>query len=222
MNYINKRIDTTPQEVFEGGAGGDFFEKSSTRKNDQTSTRKNDHPRKARTYALDVTQMGVMAAILVGVKYVLQALPNFEVVSGFIVLFTCVFGFRKTFVAVLVFCILDNFLYAFFLLVTIQYFIHFPLLCIVTKLIIRSNKLCVVARPKQFLFYKVLLTINIAAFAVFFWIQTPIITHIAGFTPFLPTLIAGIPFMFPMLFAGIAFMIVLFTPLYSALSRVES
>jgi energy-coupling factor transport system substrate-specific component len=163
-----------------------------------------------RSAAKNTAAIAVMAAILVAVKYALWYLPNIEAVTPLIIIFTCVFGFRRSVFAVLIFCLIDNFIYTFSYLVTVQYFFHWPLLCLlaeITHKIFRQNFIAFGA---------------LAAFAaVVFWIETPVIHVIFKISPFTPTLLAGVPFMFAMLISGTAVTLVTFKPLYSLLIKIN-
>ena len=165
---------------------------------------------KSATY--DIAVIALISALLIAGKFVLQFIPNVEIVSSLIIIFTCTLGIKRTLPAVLIFCLLDNLLYPFFFLVTIQYFIHFPLLCVLSKLIIRNNK------PN--LKYNIIFVLFIGLMALAFWIETPIINELFGFTKFMPTMIAGIPFMVPMLISNIAVLAILYLPLCKAVKRV--
>ena len=160
----------------------------------------------------NIAVIGLLSALLVTGKYVLQFIPNVEIVSSLIIVFTCTLGLKRTFPAVLVFCLLDNLLYPFSIFVTIQYFFHWPLLCILTKLIIRNNK------PN--LKYNIVFVIYIAFMSFLFCLETPMINEIFNISKFIPTLVSGIPFMIPMLISGVVVITVLYLPLCKTINKV--
>jgi len=163
--------------------------------------------------ASDIAIIGLLSALLVAGKFALQFISNVEIVSPLIIIFTCSLGMKRTLPAVLIFCLLDNFLYLFSFLVTIQYFFHFPLLCILTKLIIRD-------KSPNFK-YNIIFIFFAGFMALCFWIETPVINELAGFTKFMPTMIAGIPFMIPMLITNTVVIAVLYLPLCKTINRVS-
>lgn len=161
-----------------------------------------------RNLAKDIAVTAMTAALLVCGKLVIFYIPNVEVVTPLIIITTCAFGYKRVLPAVLVFCLLDNFLYTFFYLVTIQYFFHWPLLCILSEVTFRLFKDNSLAFSLLGLFS-----------AILFWIETPAINHIFRFSLFLPTLVAGIPFMIPMAVCGFFITLISYRPLYSVLSK---
>jgi len=154
--------------------------------------------------------IAVMAAILVTAKYALCFVANVEIITPLIIIFTCVFRFKKVIFSVLIFCLLDNFLYSFSLLVTIQYFFHWPLLCLFSELTYKVFK-------ANFLAFSFLAVV----FALLFWIETPAIYTLFKFQPFLPSLISGILFMVPMAISGFLTVFFGFIPLYKILVKIE-
>ena len=160
--------------------------------------------------AKNIAFIAVMAAILIAAKFVLHFIPNVEVVTPLIIVFTCVFGFKRVIFSVLVFCLMDNYLYSFSYLVTLQYFFHWPLLCLLAEITFKIFK------------QNVLAFTALAAFAaILFWIETPVINVILKFSLFKPVLIAGIPFLFPMLISGTAVTLLTYKPLYGSLVKIR-
>ena len=158
--------------------------------------------------AKDIAISAMTAALLVCGKLVISFIPNVEVVTPLIIITTCAFGYKRVLPAVLVFCLLDNFLYTFYYIVTIQYFIHWPLLCVLSEVtfrIFRENSLA----------FAFLALVS----ALLFWVETPALHHIFKVTLFLPTLISGIPFMLPMAIGGFIFTLLAYRPLYGVLTR---
>ena len=162
------------------------------------------------TPAKNIAVMATMAAILVMAKIVLSFVPNVEVITPLIIIFTCVFGFKRTIFSVIIFCLLDNFLYSFFYLTTLQYFFHWPLLCILSSVIYKIFK------DNELAF---------ALLAVFmglmFWLETPVLYVIFHFGLFLPSVVSGIIFMVPMTLGGFLFTYLGYKPLYKILLKMR-
>ena len=91
---------------------------------------------------------------------------------------------------------------------TIQYFFHWPLLCLLSEFTFRIFK----ENSLAFAFLALLS-------AILFWIETPALHHIFKVTLFLPTLISGIPLMLPMAAGGFIFTLLAYRPLYGVLTR---
>jgi len=163
-----------------------------------------------RQTAKNTAIIAVMAAILISAKFALYSVANVEIVTPLIIVFTCVFRFKRVIFSVLIFCLLDNFLYYFSLLVTIQYFFHWPLLCLFSELTYKIFK----ARFLPFTFLAVF-------FALLFWVETSAIYFIFNFQPFLPSLILGYPFMIPMAISAFFTVFFGFIPLYKILIKIE-
>lgn len=160
----------------------------------------------------NIAVIALLSALLIAGKYILQFITNIEIVSSLIIVFVCTLGLWRTLPAVLIFCLFDNILYPFSVFVTIQYFFHWPLLCVLTKLIIRNNK--------PGIKYNIIFAVFIGAMNILFWIETPVINEIFKLSKFAPTLIAGIPFMIPMLISGIIIVAVLYLPLTRTIERI--
>ena len=164
---------------------------------------------KFRSAAKTIAVIALMAALLVAGKFALQFIPNVEVVTLFILVFACAFGILRTLPAVCVFCLLDNLLYPFSVYVTVQYAVHWPLLCLTAGLIAKRTR-------SEFVFVAVA-----ALFSVFFWVETPLIGWLMQFSVFLPTLISGIPFFIINLVSNCAVVLVLFKPLQKVCLRAK-
>ena len=163
----------------------------------------------ARSIARNIAISALMAALLVGGKFALQMIPNVEVVTILILLFSAAFGIVRTMPAVAVYCILDPFLYGFVPTVVVQYVFHYPLLCLSAWLVSRATK-------SEFAF------VGVAAVAsMLFWIETPVINALFAFSPFWGTMVAGLPFFAINLVSNCALVLVLFRPLYKVLSRLS-
>lgn len=153
----------------------------------------------------------VMATILICSKFALIILPNIEIITFLIIIFTCVFGFKRVIFSVLIFCLLDNFLYSFSYLVAIQYFFHWPLLCLLTQITYNIFKSKLIPYVVLALF-----------FAILFWIETPAIYTILKFMPFFPSLFAGFLFMIPMAISGFVTVLFGYIPLYYILIKIKN
>lgn len=80
----------------------------------------------------DLTMIGVMTAALEAGKLALSFLPNVEIVTLLIILYTLCFG-RKVFYAIAAFILLEGFLYGFGLWF-VMYLYTWPLLALITYL----------------------------------------------------------------------------------------
>ena len=160
--------------------------------------------------AKNIAVTAIMAALLILGKLVLSMVPNVEVVTPFIIIFTCVFGFRRTILAVLTFCLLDNFLYPPSLDVTVQYFFHWPLLCMLTALLARRWN------GNVWVF-----TAEAVVLGLLFWIETPAIMWLMYSSPFYPLLISGVAFMIPTVVSGLVSVLLLYPILFRILGRVR-
>lgn len=163
-----------------------------------------------RSGARNVALSALMAALLIAGKFALQMIPNVEVVTIFILLFSCCFGLARTLPAVLVFCIVDPFLYGAVPTVLAQYFLHWPLLCVSAWLLSRVTK-------SEYAFLGLA-----AAASVLFWLETPVINVLFQFSPFMGTLVAGLPFFAINLISNGALVLVLFRPLSRVLEKVSN
>ena len=61
--------------------------------------------------AKDIAYASVLSAVLIAGKFALSFLPNVEMISAIIILATIYFGIKISLPAVLVFCIIDAFIY---------------------------------------------------------------------------------------------------------------
>lgn len=161
--------------------------------------------------AKNIAVTAVMAAILITSKFMLALVPNVEVITPLVIIFTCSLGFKRTFFAVLVFCLIDNLIYSFHYLVTIQYFFHWPLLCVLSFLIKKYIS-------ENFIVFAFLALLS----ALLFWVETPLIASIFQFTRFAPMLYAGIPFMIPMAAGSFIFTFIAYIPLYTTLNKINN
>jgi energy-coupling factor transport system substrate-specific component len=161
------------------------------------------------TAAKNTAVTALMAAILITSKFALSFVPNVEIVTPLIIIFTCKMGFKRTFFATLVFCAADNLLYTFDYMVTIQYLIHWPLLCVLSAL------------TYKYIGKKAIIFAFLGLFsALLFWVETPAIWSLLKFAKFWPSLYSGILFMLFMAPGDFIFTLLAFKPLCNALDKV--
>lgn len=84
--------------------------------------------------ALYIAVVAVFTAMLSGGKFALMAIPNVEVVTILIALFSAVWGWKYSLPATIVFVILETFLWGFNTWV-IEYMIHWPFVALVFGLL---------------------------------------------------------------------------------------
>lgn len=96
-------------------------------------------------YTKKIVLIGMFAATITGGKFALMALPNIEVVTLLIMLYTYVFGLGMGLSATLIFCTVEMFIFPINSWV-ISYYIYWPLLSIVTfifKKLIMKNRVVI-------------------------------------------------------------------------------
>ena len=161
--------------------------------------------------AKNIALIAVAAAVITGGKFVIQFIPNVEPVTLLLALYTCVFGFKRTFVISLIFCALDMILYSFSPDVAISYFIYWPLLTVVIKLVnlkkTRSEYINAFAS---------------ALMTILFGVITSAARSIMTGAPFMEIYLFGLPFF--AIHTGANFIIILFAfkPLLKALIRIKA
>lgn len=89
--------------------------------------------------AKKIVLIALLGAMLSAVKFALMALPNIELVTFLIVLFTVVAGGRITLPATLIFCSIELFLFG-ITPFAITYYIHWPFVVIVFSLLRKHLK----------------------------------------------------------------------------------
>lgn len=97
---------------------------------------------RVRLTAAYVVKVAVMAAMLTALKFALSAIPNVEVVTLFVLVYTTAFGAAYTLPAVLVFCGVEVALYGVASWVVL-YFVYWPLLAVLSCLFLRRRNLVV-------------------------------------------------------------------------------
>ncbi|MFA6867144.1 MAG: hypothetical protein WCR54_06465 [Clostridia bacterium] len=78
-----------------------------------------------------IVLMALLGVSLNAFKFVLMYIPNVEVITLLIVVYTYVFGLNIGMVATLVFCTLEGLLFGFNPSWLLAYFIHWPTICLV-------------------------------------------------------------------------------------------
>ena len=87
----------------------------------------------------DVTQIGIMSAVLIAGKAALSFLPNVEIVTLLIIVYTLYFG-KKVFFSIFIFIILDCAVWGFNLW-TVMYIYVWPLLAIMVLLFAKHREI---------------------------------------------------------------------------------
>ena len=86
--------------------------------------------------------IALLTATLTGGKFALSSIPNVEIVTLLIMVYTIVFGLRISLPTVLIFVTLEMFIFPFNTWV-VSYYVYWPMLAVVTKLcskLIEKNK----------------------------------------------------------------------------------
>lgn len=156
----------------------------------------------------NIAIMGMMVAILEVVKFALMAIPNVELVTLMIIIFTLLIG-RKAFIVVTAFSLIECVIWGFGLW-SIGYFYVWPILVIVT-LIFRKN-------TNSFLWA------IIAGFFGLFFGALFAITYIftSGFEAATAYWISGIPFDLLHCISNFVLTLVAFKPLYTLISKLKN
>ncbi len=155
----------------------------------------------------DITKIGMMVATLEAGKMMLSFLPNIEIVSILIIMYTLYFG-PKVLYAIFTFTMIEMFLYGFHLWV-IMYFYIWPLLALITYL----NR-----KKTGALFWSILS----AFFGLFFGMLCAIPYIVtSGLPAAFAFWIAGIPFDLVHCVGNFVTALILYEPLTYVLSRLD-
>lgn len=102
---------------------------------------------KARSSAVFVARVALMAGMLTAFKFALSFIPNVEVVTVLIIVFASAWGLRYALPATLVFCAVEVAIYggAGYPSWIILYFIYWPLLAVVSWACLRKKQRVIVA-----------------------------------------------------------------------------
>ncbi len=109
---------------------------------DNVNNAKNNKKAKARSGALYVARVALMAGMLTAFKFALSFIPNVEVVTVLIIVFASAWGLRYALPATLVFCAVEVAIYgsAGYPSWIILYFIYWPLLAVVSWACLRKKQ----------------------------------------------------------------------------------
>lgn len=162
-------------------------------------------------FAKDIAIAGIMTALLTAGKMVLSFIPNIEIVSFMIIMFSVHFG-RKTLISVFAFVLIEGLIYGFGIW-WIGYVYIWPLLCLIS---------CAVRKNAS----RFLLTIISTIFGLFFGFLSsfPYIfmgTANPGIGYALTWWIAGIPYDLIHCFGNLAVMLCLYVPVSRVLKMVS-
>lgn len=162
---------------------------------------------KKKTFKIqDIVVIGMMAASMEVAKLALSFLPNIELVSLFIIIFTLFLG-NKVFYGIFVFVILEGFLYGFGLW-WIMYLYCWPILALLTKLLHKQSSIVAFA----------LLS---GTYGLFFGALCSIpYLFIGGPVMFFSNWVTGIPFDIAHCLGNIIICFILFKPLFYIMERV--
>lgn len=168
----------------------------------------NSHKKPLKLTIYDIALIGIMTATLEGGKLALFFLPNVEIVTLLIILYTLCFG-PKIFYAVITFICIEGLLYGFGLWF-IMYLYLWPLLALVTYLCRKKTGT---------LFWSILS----AFFGLFFgaFAALPYII-ISGPSAAFAWWVAGIPFDIIHCISNFALALVLFSPLHKILTKLST
>ena len=156
-----------------------------------------------------IVRTAMLSAILVLGKLALSFIPNVEVVTACVLIFSFVFGFETLF-ATLVFCLLDMIIYSFSLDVALSYFTYWPLLAL-------SGIIAKRLGAKNAYVYAILGVIG----SLMFGIITSAYFSLVFKMPFLAHFLAGIPFYAIQMVSSLAFILIAFSPLCKILSKFK-
>lgn len=156
----------------------------------------------------DIVLIGVMIATLEAGKFVLSFLPNIEIVSLLIVLYTIIFG-KKIFYAVFVFVLVECLVWGFGLW-SIMYFYIWPLLALISYFF---------RNQKSVWFWSIILAI----YGLIFGALCSIVYFFAGgISGAISWWIAGIPYDIVHCFGNFSVTLVLYKPLSKILIKLKN
>jgi len=167
-----------------------------------------------RTAARDVATVSLMVAVIEACKMVMQALPNIEMTSFLIILFTLCYP-RLTWYAIPVFTLIEGMLYGFGLW-WVMYLYAWPLLTVVTRAFSRADSAffwAVVSGVFGLLF-------GAMCAVPYFFIGLAGGGFVQGLTQMFSWWVAGIPFDLIHGVSNFALMLALYRPISSLLRRM--
>ena len=157
--------------------------------------------------AKDVTPIGIMSAVLIAGKAALSFLPNVEIVTLLIIVYTLYFG-KKVFFSIFIFIILDCAVWGFNLW-TVMYIYVWPLLAIMVLLF---------AKHRETIFWSIISAVFGLAFG---GMCSLVYVFTGGLKTALAWWIAGIPFDIIHCISNFILTAVLFRPLTSVMDMVK-
>ena len=167
-----------------------------------------------RTAARDVATVGLMVAAIEACKLVMQAMPNIEMTSFLIILFTLFYP-RLTLYAIPAFTLIEGMLYGFGIW-WVMYLYAWPLLALVTRVFSRSDSAffwAIVSGVFGLLF-------GLLCSVPYFFIGLVGGGFLQGLTQMFTWWIAGIPFDLIHGVSNFAIMLALYQPISSLLKRM--
>lgn len=87
----------------------------------------------------DIVLIGILSATITSGKLILSFIPNVEIVTLLFIVYTIVFGYKKTFFVSMIFATTEIFIYGFNTWLLVYYFI-WPLLIVLTELMKKRVK----------------------------------------------------------------------------------
>lgn len=154
----------------------------------------------------DISIMGMMVAVLEIVKFAFMSVPNIELVTLFIILFTLIIG-KKALVVVTAFSLIECFIWGFGLW-SIGYFYVWPILVIITLIFKKSKNPLVWAIIAGF--YGLL-------FGAFFALTNLVVSGVEAAISFW---MSGLLFDILHCISNFLVTLVMFKPLYNILNKI--
>ena len=163
--------------------------------------------------AKDIALIGMMVAVIEACKFALAAIPNVEVTSFWIIIFTLMFR-KRIFIVIPVFILIEGIVYGFGMW-WIMYLYAWPMLAIIT-LLLRKNK------------SMIMWSIISGAFGLLFGLMCSIpyiftgADLISGFKIAFAWWVAGIPWDLVHGIANFAIMLLLYHPITKVMKKMTS
>lgn len=159
--------------------------------------------------AISIAECAVMTATLSLSKFALSFLPNFEIVTLLIFVYTAVFGLGKTIISIVAFILLDMAFYGAQIWV-ISYLLHFPFVSVLAFMLVRFKA-------------NELVTALSALFVTFlFGVQTTLLEHWAYNMNFWTRYLTGITFFITHICCNFVLVLVAVKPLVKALLPLKN
>lgn len=165
--------------------------------------------------ATDIALIGMMAALMEGAKLALTFLPNIELVSALVIIFTLCFG-KKVYYAVCVFVLMECGIYGLGIW-TFSYFYIWPLLVFLTNRLQRAQSVWVYA----ILSGSFGLSFGLLCAIPYFWIGNTTGDIRGGLYAAFTWWIAGIPWDVVHCAGNFVIMLVLYHPLKHILEKIK-